>query len=329
MASANEPSEDFFHLPIPREVWHYTTLPGLAGIVSSATVWATEARHTKDASELIHAREVALNFLKALTPTNPHDESARNSGLKLVQNAFDQGVLSPERSEIYLASFSEEADSKSQWMEFADAGKGVSLGFDLRNIRPPKDLDLAITFAPCVYQTKDKEALLEFALRSFIQVAATLHKQTLDNPWMVARLKDLALIERIYGNHLQGEALVPALQDGFSESIRKAADRASFDLLRAASHCKDLSFQQEKEWRLALPRLKSKPLEQVEVCYRENAVPYIASRLFQDFTRLPLTRVITGPCCVQQGNVQEILRSAGYDIPILVSGIPLRKVVSK
>lgn len=57
--------EAFFHTPIPRELWHYTSVVALEGIISSGKIWATEARFTSDATEYVFARQVATNYLKS------------------------------------------------------------------------------------------------------------------------------------------------------------------------------------------------------------------------------------------------------------------------
>jgi hypothetical protein len=36
----------------PRELYHYTGLDGLVGIVTDRAIWATDARYLNDASEL-------------------------------------------------------------------------------------------------------------------------------------------------------------------------------------------------------------------------------------------------------------------------------------
>jgi hypothetical protein len=104
--------------------------------------------------------------------------------------------------------------------------------------------------------------------------------------------------------------------------------RTSFDLLRIASHCKDNSFHQEAEWRLALPHTKGKPMKQMEVLHRgsDNAIPYAAHNLFSD--KLPLVRVKVGPIVEDTDQIQTLLKQYGYDVPVSKSAIPLRTAAS-
>lgn len=141
-------TNDFLSTPIPAEVWHYTNLAGFEGIVSSGRVWATEAHHTTDETEFVHARDVAGNYLEKLKPSNENMAWAKKKAQEILLHAFEQGALSESEMEIFVASFCAKDDLKSQWMEYADGGRGVSLSFDLRHIRPPVELESGITFAP-------------------------------------------------------------------------------------------------------------------------------------------------------------------------------------
>jgi hypothetical protein len=42
----------------PKRLYHYASLPGVAGIISSSTIWASDARFMNDASELRYAADL-------------------------------------------------------------------------------------------------------------------------------------------------------------------------------------------------------------------------------------------------------------------------------
>ncbi len=148
--------DEFLSTPIPPEVWHYTNLGGFEGILSSGRVWATEAHHTTDKTEFVHARDVAVNFIKQLKPKNASVEWARQKAGEVIVHAFKEGTLPSSKIEIFVASFCAVDDLKSQWVEYADGGRGISLSFDLRHVRPPVEIGSAATFAPCLYTTEEK-----------------------------------------------------------------------------------------------------------------------------------------------------------------------------
>lgn len=156
--------EGFLSTPIPGKLWHYTTLDALEGILSSQKIFATEAHHTTDPNEFIHARSVARDYLDRIAIPDEATRQLRDTGRDLLEMAFGQdGPLSPDHHQIFIASFSGSEDKRSQWASYGknvahgEAAAGVSIAFDLRAIRPPKELHSGISFAPCLYVDKTKK----------------------------------------------------------------------------------------------------------------------------------------------------------------------------
>ena len=325
MSSVNGPVEALFSTQIPQEVWHYTNLAGLQGILSSGRIWATDVRFTKDKTEFIHAREIIDKYLHTIKTAGSDFMFPVEELSKMLDKAFDEGALSPLQNEIYVVSFSAAGDLKGQWVEFADNCRGVSIAFDLRNIRLPKELEVAVTFAPCVYSSREKELLIEDGISSFTDVVAELDRQSQNLGLMNEQYRTWRLIDQIWGLPYNQEAFQQKLQENILQQLRMAWCRTLYDLLRVASHCKNDAFSAEIEWRLALPRPKNRPLTQ-NIMYRGEGgtIPYLETNLFQTASQLPITRVRTGPLCEQTGEVQRILDMHGYKVPLIPSAIPLR-----
>lgn len=315
---------DFLNKPIPPEVWHYTNLSGFEGILSSGRVWATEAHHTTDPTEFVHARDVAFRYLARLQPENDSRAYAKKKAQEVVDRAFDDGLLAPSRAEIFVASFCAVDDLKSQWMEYGDKGRGVCLSFDLRHVRPPDSSGCAVTFAPCLYTPEEKEQMIESALSDWINTAAELHEQTGSLQWAAEQARGWQMVDRIFGRLPLNQATFRKIHEpGFRAQLHQALTQASFDLLRIASHCKDHAYHKESEWRLALPHTKGKPMKSVEILHRgaDSAIPYVAHKLFSD--RLPLVRVKAGPICENVEQIKGLLKQCGYDIPVERSKVEL------
>jgi Protein of unknown function (DUF2971) len=312
--------ENFFNTPIPESVWHYTTLHGFEGILSSDTVWATEAPYTTDTSEFVHARAVAADFLERM---NAYDEAtayAKKAGIDMLALVFDQGVCSQSKTEIFVASFSSAEDLMSQWMGYADGGRGVSIAFDLRAIRPPQGSDSLVTFAPCVYAPEWKKELLELALRRIVDAIADLYRKTYSKQWASQQAFDWLCDGRSW----DPAAYLARTQERFYKKLREGYEDTARDLLRLASHCKHEGYNQECEWRLALPHRKSKPLTQNKIQYRgvQQNIPYLAHNLFQK--KLPITHVLAGPLCQDMTSIQGLLDKYGYQAAVTKSAIPIR-----
>ena len=320
--------DDFLDTLIPAEVWHYTNLVGFEGILASGRIWATEAHYTTDETEFVHARAVAQQFLEEFEPKDEHTARAKQAALETLAHAFDLGPLSPSKTEIFVASFCAVEDLKSQWMEYADAGRGVSLSFDLRHVRPPKEIGSAVTFAPCLYKTEEKQAMLDDAMNTWRSTIADLHEKTQSKDWTGARLRDWMLVDQIYGLTFDREALLKSNDEQFHAQLHASLTRTSFDLLRIASHCKSEAFKQEAEWRLSLPHTKGRPMKDVEILHRgpNLAIPYIAHNLFSE--KLPIVQVKVGPLNEDIEKVKAALKHHGYDVPVTKSAVPLRTAAS-
>jgi hypothetical protein len=246
----------------------------------------------------------------------------------MLAKAFDEGALSPSETEIYLISFSEASDSLTQWNQYADASKGVSIGFDLRYIRPPKEAEVAVTFAPCVYNGPEKTELIAAALRHFSDKVLELDKRVQDRAWMSRKMHDWNSIQRIYGL-----PILPFDRGTFEERLQRAISgellvswrKTLYDLLRVASHCKWEAFAAEREWRLALPRPTNRARVENPILFRgaNGNIPYFRSNLFRD-AKLPISSIMTGPLCTEIDRVRDLADRNGYTIPVVHSVVPLR-----
>jgi hypothetical protein len=315
---------DLLNARIPSELWHYTSIEGFKGIISSGTVWATEARSTLDPSEFIHAKSVALQLLDGMTSNDFYSEKSREAADWMVNFAFDSGTLSSERIEVFIASFSSAMDVKSQWNDFADKFRGVSIAFDLRLIRPPLDYESTISFGPCVYFHHEKEQLLKDALSHFLEEVSSLYKHVESRQWVTERLEDWKRVDRIYGIAFDRQAFDLQAANTIREDLEKARGKSTGELLGAAGHCKSEHYREECEWRLALPHLKSTELKLNKVLYRgsRGQIPYVAHDLFHD--RLPITRVMAGPLCTDLDLIKDVLAANGFDVPVEKSTMPIR-----
>jgi hypothetical protein len=314
----------FFDTPIPDKVWHYTSVAALEGIISSGAVWATEVRFTNDKTEFIHARDVAESALEEIMPADKITGYAKSVAQDMVKTAFEGGPLSSQRTEVFVASFSSAKDLKSQWMEYADGGRGVSIAFDLREIRPPRELMVGVTFAPCVYTPEAKRSLFEALFQNMANEMATLNDQVQSRSWAATQLREWMIVNPASRLPFDRAAFDAAMGKQIKKQIDTAQRRFGWDLLRLASHFKEPSFHQECEWRLALPHLKGKPMVNAQVMQRGNdpQIPYVAHNLFQE--RLPITEVMIGPLCIDGERVQELLRRYGHQANVSRSSIPLR-----
>lgn len=259
--------------PIPTVLWHYTSFAGFRGIITSKQIWASEYRFLNDREEVLHAKKLALELVEQEPEFVGKVFPARDFLRKSVNIAFATGYMHEERLRIMVASFSEEGDLLSQWRGYADNSRGVSLGLDLRSLRPPSHIGTVVTFAPCIYGQDEKRALVKAVFSHFrIQL----------QDWWDSVANKAAM------NQGAAQEIVQQLISGAPKELHDlvvlAHSNLQFDLLRIAPLLKDSGFSEEKEWRFVLPweTIKLPIRHPIQFRSTPNAlIPYIAFPLNQ------------------------------------------------
>jgi hypothetical protein len=184
----------FFVDPDPTLVWHYTTAGGLLGILNRAaaqkqnellkspwdildsafTMRFTDALYLNDPLELRYGREKLADLLQARS-TGLNDEDRQEMAAVLEWLRADASAI-PDAGQLaggtYVACFSTQADSLSQWRGYAP-GRGYSIGFDLEGLgamvapiceEPKDDWEKELVFRPRVDSVRygDDDALKYF-----------------------------------------------------------------------------------------------------------------------------------------------------------------------
>jgi hypothetical protein len=194
----------------PELLFHYTTLGGAYGILSSDSLWMTKIRYLNDTSEL----EIGINTFRELldgmlNDARPYDEAEL---LKTVQDGLESYI----GSNICVASFCEHGDLLSQWRWYGEGGRGVSIGVLSRVLRGMAHSRIHLW--KCVYD-------------------ATAHRTLL-----------LALVDRLLQTYRgekagNGGALLP-------EHRHYMLERFFVSFLQIAPIIKNPNFAEEREWRL-------------------------------------------------------------------------------
>lgn len=322
--------QDLFNTPVPHELWHYTTVHGLKGIVSSGKIWATEARFTSDPTEYVFLRDVANEFLNTKRQKQRLESVGLDASalLQLMDIHYEKGVLSPGFADVFIASFSTAEDLKSQWIDYGMAYMGVSIAFDLRQARPPDELDSSVTLAPCVYKKDKQEELVREPVERFLEPVDALQELN-DRNYAIKRT--WPIVENIWRNAGAAPFIPIPSSAQIRESLLRGAKGMSRELFVLASHFKNPKFEEEHEWRLVLPRSKMKNNPQLPIKFRDGCwageqvkKPYIEWELkMPDNDQLPIVRVMAGPRC-DAATVKGILEANGYDVPVCHSHVPVR-----
>lgn len=111
-------------VPSPPRLYHYTNAAGLAGILTSGTLWLSDIFTLNDPSELVYSMKVALELAKA-QPQSPE--------MKLLTEQLGH-FMSLDAAKFvasyFVCSLSVNGDDLYQWNMYADKAVGYALEFD-------------------------------------------------------------------------------------------------------------------------------------------------------------------------------------------------------
>ncbi len=142
--------------PRPSRLYHYTTIDGLFGIVSSNHLWLTDYQYLNDSSELRFSLDIAGSSLERF------DTQRYSPGAATLLSEWKEHLaLTVPSCRLYVTSFSEDGDNLSLWRAYSPAG-GVSLGFgtDLLSLMPLRDSFLnRIAYSP-----EDQQLLIDIVI---------------------------------------------------------------------------------------------------------------------------------------------------------------------
>src|SRR6266404_3234533 len=170
------PIDDLLSRPIPEKLWHYTSIQGFQGIVTSKSIWATDLRFLNDREEFIHVRNLSNKIVDATPELDENGFPNRRFLAKAVAFAFDS-ILADAGLQVFVASFSAAEDQLGQWRGYSRGSSGVSLAFDLKAFRPPPSIGALSSFTPCVYDSAKKEELVLHALHHFKESVGELRPE--------------------------------------------------------------------------------------------------------------------------------------------------------
>jgi Protein of unknown function (DUF2971) len=309
-------------------VFHYTNAVGLLGIISSRTIWATDYRYLNDASEGAVAKTLVLPlFEKEISEIIPQlaakglikgfYEAHGDHGHRLQAEAMYKSLISvvDKITPLFVLSFCRHDENSetfrdgllSQWRGYGGSG-GFAIEFDEEGL----------------------DALLRAESARFAYAGGRSNDVIYEQ------------YEKVFDSNVckgfAGESLRVLFEP---KDISEITGRANVDeiiakLILMIPFLKHGGFKEEREYRIALPRVpaeKSKEMKQPpkEIGFRTKGgllVPYI--QLFEGSKdRLPIKAIIVGPHPCQQRQADAtgmaLADTPFANVKIRISGIPFRE----
>jgi hypothetical protein len=305
MPAINDPYAQFARdvSPSPSDaadvpLFHYTTGPGLLGIVRTRRIWATHFRHLNDRQELESGASLVQQVAVALS----QDGSIGPASQSLFRDFVAHHGQYPTASwyNPFIASFSEDGNLLSQWRAYAENGAGYSLG-----LRLTLKFDVPSALTGSLLRCEYDDTIFRERVRSeFLNVADKLFR------------------------YIQAHATGPDDTKRFCEAALHAL---MVHTVMLAPRFKASAFREEREWRLITFPQDEKADAELTLfrVSRRGLVPYVEIPLDYEDGLLPLTQVYVGPTQDADTGVNAaalFLKHQGYDGQKLVSssGIPFR-----
>ena len=286
--------------PHPQVLFHYTSPPGLLGIMQSNRIWATNVRYMNDSSELSYTYNLANEIITDMRSKEKNE---------IVQFFFDsfanyvkEDNLYNDFFDVYAFCFCENGDQLSQWREYSERGTGFAIGFDAELITN-KHIQRYDNYGlvKVIYDRSTQIKYLEYVIVSCMSELISLAK--------------LATSEQV--PHLVFE-FCRALDAGISTY---------------AVQYKDKAFQEEKEWRIVYIQPSVDIIKEIKfTCSKRIIIPYLELDLTGSVAscanKLPITSIFQGPQSHPEiGNYSLglLLKQMNYEnVVIHKSSVPLR-----
>jgi len=261
-------------LPEKAQLYHYTTLTGMQGIIKERSLWFSHVSTLNDRLEIQYGQKVVRNVLQELI-----DSQSRAEIKELLQSilgeteSFDKVFF-----HTFVACFCRCGNLLSQWRAYANRGGGYCLGFEITpTVRIASDLDQIIEgsdvyLRKVIYNEQEQRKLV----REYLERVLAAATKSLDG----------------------GSAVANPEMPAYPISLMALdASNVLFDMIISFKHT---AFETEEEWRLV--RVMAEHYEPEGLSFREGIgglIPYRSILIYdkgQDgITKFPLRSIGFGP----------------------------------
>jgi len=242
----------------PTFLYHYTTQPGLIGIIESKSLWATKIHFLNDSSEY----ELALSITKDLIETRV--VSLQPGPKQVLLKELNKNIYRIQYFNACVCSFSTQKDLLSQWRAYAGSN-GYALAFFTGQLQEKAEKN-GFRLVPCVYDPDEQNALI--------------------NDVVDQMLAELEISEKF-----SDSTKLDSME--FKNFINGIVDNYIIQIGQVAPLIKSPGFREENEWRL----VSNEGVNYSDMHFRSGTstiIPYALFDLGPSITTL-LHSIIIGP----------------------------------
>ncbi len=280
-------------------VYHYTSISTFTELLKTNTLRASDLRFLNDKTEKIKWFNV---FNKASDEVRRRISSKPNSEqLKEFLEKIGENINHYRSTECYIFCLSRLPDDKSQFQDYGDKSRGVSIGFNCESL-----IETLFEFN----NIKDSEFV-----DGFLYGDVDYNEQAL-RVELIEKIDNLLEKCESFGKKTHEFFDSVSNMSSFNESCKK--------IFMRCQDAKDIKFQNEKEYRLYWMQESNNRYKKVGFFSRNNRIiPYIDLEFGNK--SLPISEVIVGPDNKDEvvDNIKEVLKIMGYsNVNVKKSEIP-------
>lgn len=254
-------------------LYHYTDLSGLKGIIADRAIWCTSIHVLKDNFEIQYGKKLIINQLNNFI--EQENDSIVQDTLEEVKGLCNSiGPSGPHR--IFIACFCEKNNLSNQWDNYAAKGGGYNLCFSFNtntvicsDKTKPEDLRL-IYLRKVIYDPKKQNDIIQQYIYQLVDgIKAALLRWDRYTEVHGSSLKAIIALSAI---NLLGDMMISM---------------------------KDPSYEKEEEWRLIRVLAQNEIPEHYKFRESNNElIPYLNSHLYRKCEEkliFPLESITYGP----------------------------------
>lgn len=265
-----------------KQLFHYTDLNGLQGILKKRELWLSHISSLNDPFELKYGQNLVARELDNQI-VKEDDDNLREfyKSIKISVGSFGNFIHQP-----FIACFCESENLLSQWRAYANNGGGFNLGFEISD-------DSLITYDKSDLQNGFKPLLRKIIYKPEVQTSL---------------IKDY--LDKISEGYKKG--IIGKVSDGMDQNYHSAVmgSQASNLLLDLILSFKNPAFSEEKEWRLINITLDHHQPEKLNFRESEHGlIPYKQSYIYDkndDSYAFPIKSIRLGPSVDQESQKSAI-----------------------
>lgn len=158
-----------------KELYHYTSIDGLIGIIQYRKLWLSSIANMNDHQEVIWLKNKFYSRLKDVIGSLDFEEKSLH-----YINQFLAMLLHPEPTP-YICCFSRNGDLLSQWRAYSSDGEGACIKFNIEKLGVKQgipymhpQLEHSIAYSDVIYEEEQTEAFIATAISKLIPIVSAL-----------------------------------------------------------------------------------------------------------------------------------------------------------